>query len=173
MAGAFRLASGQGARLAVTDPLAKSPLLAVADLELQGTEARIRMAAPIDRAALEARFPDRFIREEGAAFDARAGAVQARRRLRFGPLVLEEATIPHADPAAVAAALATAVAERGLRDLPWGEGARQFQARIGWMRQAEGEAWPDLSDAALVATVQDWLAPQLHGKTAADGARRG
>jgi ATP-dependent helicase HrpB len=165
MAGAFRLASGQGARLATTDKLAKSPLLAVADLELQGTEARIRMAAPIDRAALEARFPDRFVREEGAAFDARAGAVQARRRLRFGPLVLEEATIPHADPAAAAVALAAAVAERGLRDLPWGEGAKQLQARIGWMRQAEGEAWPDLSDAALVATVQDWLAPHLHGKT--------
>jgi len=174
MAGAFRLASGQGARLTTTDPLAKSPLLAVADLELQGTEARIRMAAPIDRAALEARFPDRFVREEGALFDARAGAVQARRRLRFGPLVLEEATIPHADPAAVAAALATAVAERALRDLPWGDTARQLQARIGWMRLAEGardgslaegEAWPDLSEATLIATVQDWLAPHLHGKT--------
>ncbi|TCZ56713.1 ATP-dependent helicase HrpB [Roseicella aquatilis] len=165
MAGAFRLASGQGARLPATDPLAKSPLLAVADLELQGTEARIRMAAPIDRAALEARFPERFVREEGAAFDARAGAVQARRRLRFGPLVLEEATIPHADPEAVAAALATAVAERGLRDLPWTEAARQVQARVGWMRKAEGAAWPDLSDAALIAAVRDWLAPQLHGRT--------
>ncbi|WP_431271593.1 ATP-dependent helicase HrpB [Dankookia sp. P2] len=165
MAGAFRLASGQGARLAMTDPLAKSPLLAVADLELQGTEARIRMAARIDRAALEARFPERFVREEGAGFDARSGAVQARRRLRFGPLVLEEATIAHADPAAVAAALAAAVAERGLRDLPWGEGARQLQARIGWMRQAEGESWPDLSDATLIATAQAWLAPHLHGRT--------
>ncbi|MBX6747773.1 MAG: ATP-dependent helicase HrpB, partial [Acetobacteraceae bacterium] len=106
MDGAFRLASGQGARLPATDPLAKSPLLAVADLELQGTEARIRMAAPLDRAVLEARFPDRFIREEGAAFDPRTGAVQARRRLRFGPLVLEEAPLPAADPAAVASALA-------------------------------------------------------------------
>ncbi|MDO9710257.1 ATP-dependent helicase HrpB [Paracraurococcus lichenis] len=173
MAGAFRLAGslhsgsagGQGARLPATDPLAKSPLLAVVDLELQGTEARIRMAARLDRAALEARFPERFVREEGAAFDARSGAVQARRRLRFGPLVLEEATIPHADPAAVAAALAAAVAERGLRDLRWTDTARQVQARIGWMRRSEGEAWPDLSDAALIATVQDWLAPHLHGMT--------
>jgi len=163
MDGAFRLASGQGARLPATDPLAKSPLLAVADLELQGTEARIRMAAPLDRAALEARFPDRFIREEGAAFDPRTGAVQARRRLRFGPLVLEEAPLPAADPAAVASALAAAVAERGLRDLPWTEAARQIQARIGWMRKVEGEDWPDLSDAALIASVQDWLAPHLPG----------
>jgi len=164
MDGAFRLASGQGARLAVTDPLAKAPLLAVADLALQGTEARIRMAAPIDRATLEARFPDRFIREEGAAFDPRAGAVLARRRLRFGPLVLEESAIPHAAPEAVAAALAEAVADRGLRDLPWKDAARQVQARIGWLRRVEsGADWPDLSDAALAARVEYWLASHLHG----------
>ena len=165
MDGAFRLASGQGARLPATDPLAKAPLLAVADLALQGTEARIRMAAPLDRAVLEARFPDRFLREEGASFDPRAGAVLARRRLRFGPLVLEEAPLPEADPAGIAAALAAAIAERGLRDLPWTEAARQLRARIGWMRQLEGEAWPDLSDAALAATVQDWLAPYLSGRS--------
>jgi ATP-dependent helicase HrpB len=58
MDGAFRLAGGMGARLPATDPLAKSPLLAVADLDLRGTDARIRMAAPLSRAALEARFPD-------------------------------------------------------------------------------------------------------------------
>ena len=165
MDGAFRLASGQGARLPATDPLAKAPLLAVADLELQGTEARIRMAAPLDRAVLEARFPERLRREEGAAFDARAGAVVARRRLMFGPLVLEEAPLAHADPQAVAVALADAAAERALRDLTWTPAARQIQARILWMRRVEGEDWPDLADAALVATVRDWLAPHLHGRS--------
>jgi ATP-dependent helicase HrpB len=165
MDGAFRLASGQGARLPATDRLGKSPLLAVADLELQGTEARIRMAAPLDRAALEERFPERLRWQEGAAFDARAGAVLARRRLMFGPLVLEEQVLPVADPAAVAAALAAAVAERGLRDLDWSEAAKQLRARARWMRAAEGEDWPDWSDAALVAAVQDWLAPHLHGRT--------
>ena len=68
-------------------------------------------------------------------------------------------------PAAVAAALAAAVAERGLRDLPWTDTARQVQARLQWMRRAEGESWPDVSDAALIAGVQDWLAPQLAGRT--------
>jgi ATP-dependent helicase HrpB len=164
MVGAFRMASGQGARISAADPLANQALLAVADLDLHGTEARIRMAAPLERAVLEQRFPARFVREEGAAFDARSGAVQARRRLRFGPLVLEEATIPHADPAKVAEALAAAVAERGLRDLPWTEATRQVQARAGWMRRVAGD-WPDLSDEALAATVQDWLAPHLHGLT--------
>ncbi len=165
MDGAFRLASGQGARLPSTDPLAKQALLAVADLALQGTEARIRMAAPLDRAVLEARFPNRFLREEGAAFDARAGAVLARRRLRFGPLVLEETPLAGADPAVIAEALADAVAERGLRDLPWTDAATQLRARIGWLRKVEGADWPDLSDAALSATVRDWLAPHLHGRS--------
>ena len=165
MNGAFRLASGQGARLPATDPLGKAPLLAVAELELQGTEARIRTAAPLDLAALERRFPERLRWEEGAAFDARAGAVVARRRRMFGPLVLEEHALPTPDPATVAMALSSAVAERGLRDLDWTDAARGVQARVGWMRRLEGEAWPDLSDAALIATAADWLAPHLHGLT--------
>ncbi len=162
---AFRLATGQGARLGPTDPLRKAPLLAVAELELIGTDARIRMAAPLDLATLAERFPERLRWEEGAAFDARAGAVIARRRRMFGPLVLEEQVLPAPDPATIAAALATAVAERGFRDLDWTGAAKNLRARIGWMRKAEGEAWPDLSDAALAATVQDWLAPHLHGRT--------
>jgi ATP-dependent helicase HrpB len=165
MDGAFRMASGQGARLPPTDKLGKSPLLAVADLELAGTEARIRMAAPLDRAVLEARFPERLVREEGAAFDARLGAVVARRRLRLGPLVLEEATIPHADPAAVAEALAKAAADRGFRDLNWTDAAKQLRARLGWMRKVAPGEWPDVSDAALAATATDWLVPWLSGLT--------
>ncbi|PWC29260.1 ATP-dependent helicase HrpB [Teichococcus aestuarii] len=165
MDGAFRLASGQGARLPATDRLGKAPLLAVADLELAGTEARIRMAAPLTREALEQKFPERLVREEGAAFDARAGAVVARRRLRLGPLVLEESTLPHADPAALAAALAEAAATRAFRDLDWTEAARQTRARIGLMHGLEPAEWPDVSDAALAATAGEWLAPWLSGLT--------
>jgi ATP-dependent helicase HrpB len=164
MDGAFRLASGQGARLAATDSLGKAQLLAVADLELAGTEARIRMATPLDLATLERRFPERLRWEEGAAFDARAGAVLARKRRMFGPLVLEEHILPTPDPATVAAALARALAERGFRDLDWTEAAKQLRARIARLAALE-EGWPDLSDAALAASAEEWLAPHLHGRT--------
>jgi ATP-dependent helicase HrpB len=33
-----------------------------------------------------------------------------------------------------------------------------------FLRKAEGEEWPDLSDEALVATAEEWLAPHLVGK---------
>jgi ATP-dependent helicase HrpB len=171
MEGAFRLASGQGARLGATDPLRRAALLAVADLELAGTEARIRMAAPLDLAVLEQRFPQRLRWEKGAGFDPRAGAVLARRRRLFGPLVLEEQAIQAADPALIAAALARALAERGLRDLDWNEAAKQLRARIGWMRRIEGEDWPDLDQAALVSGAEAWLAPWLVGRSRLAEAR--
>lgn len=158
MDGAFRLASGQGARLPATDPLSRERLLAVAELELKGTEARIRMAAPITLATLEARFPERFRVEEGAAFDARAGAVLARRRRMFGPLVLEESHLPSADPAAMAQALAEAAAGREFRDLDWTPAALQLRARLRRMRVLEPGEWPEELDAEA-------LAPWLHGMT--------
>ena len=158
MDGAFRLASGQGARLPATDPLSRERLLAVAELELKGTEARIRMAAPITLATLEARFPERFRVEEGAGFDARAGAVLARRRRMFGPLVLEESHLPSADPAAMAQALAEAAAGREFRDLDWTPAALQLRARLRRMRVLEPGEWPEELDAEA-------LAPWLHGMT--------
>jgi len=160
--GAFRLAglegAGPGARTAATDPLRRAPLLAVAQLDLIGTEARIRMAAPLDLALLEARFPDRMRWVEGAVFDARTGSVTARRRKMFGPLILEEAAPQNPDPEALAQALAEAAAERDWRDLDWTEAAKQAQARIGWMRRSE-PSWPD----ATLTTIA--LATQLYGRS--------
>ena len=165
MDGAFRLASGQGARLPATDPLAKAPLLAVAGLDLQGTEARIRLAAPLSRATLEARLPERFRRTQETFFDVRAGAVVSRARLRFGPLILEDSPLPAPDAEAAGRALARAAAERGLRDLRWTDAARSLQARTLRLRALEPDAWPDLSDAALAATAEAWLGPACFGRT--------
>lgn len=159
--GAFRLAgldgAGPGARTAGTDPLRRAPLLAIAQLDLIGTEARIRMAAPLDLALLEARFPERLSWIEGAVFDARTGTVTARRRRMFGPLILEETAPENPDPEAIAKTLAQAAAERDWRDLDWTEAARQAQARIGWMRRGD-LAWPE---ASLTAAA---LAPHLYGR---------
>lgn len=157
--GSFRLSSGGGARLPRTDPLANAPLLAVAALEVKAAS-RIRLAAPVDADTLPTA---RITEQVETSFDPVSGAVLARRRRRFGALVLSDRTEP-ADMEQVAAALARAVAAAGLRPLPWTEPARQLQARVALMRQIEpGGAWLDLSDAALTASVEQWLAPQLIG----------
>ena len=40
-----------------------------------------------------------------------------------------------------------------------------LQARVGFLPRAAGRAWPDLSDAALRRSLDDWLAPRLAGAT--------
>ncbi len=160
--GSFRLAGGGGARLPRTDKLANAPLLAVAAVEMAAS-ARIRLAAPLDPKTLPPVVAARVTEQVETGFDPAAGAVLVRRRRRLGALVLADRTEP-ADPVEIAASLAAVVAAEQLRPLPWTEAARQLQARIALMRTIEPEAgWPDLSEAALTATVQDWLAPRLAG----------
>ena len=62
--------------------------------------------------------------------------------------------------------LAEGIARLGLDRLPWSKALRQWRDRVMFLRRAEGEEWPDLSDAALAATAGEWLATALAGKTA-------
>jgi ATP-dependent helicase HrpB len=160
--GSFRMAGGGGARLPRADPLANAKLLVVASLEMKAS-ARVRLAATLDPDALPAALAARITEQVETGFDPVSGAVLARRRRRLGALILTDRTEP-TSPVDTAASLAAAVAVDGLRPLPWTDQARQFQARVRLMRGVEpAEPWPDLSDNALAATIQDWLAPLLAG----------
>jgi ATP-dependent helicase HrpB len=160
--GSFRLSGGGGARLPRTDPLANASLLAVAALEMRAS-AQIRLAAPLDPDALPAALSARVTETAETGFDAVSGTVFSRRRRRLGTLILSDRTMP-ADPADTAAALARAVGAAELRPLPWTDAARQLQARAALMRRLEPETdWPDLSDPALIATTEAWLAAYLTG----------
>jgi len=157
--GSFRLSGGGGARLPRTDPLADAPLLVVASLDLKAS-ARIRLAMPIDPAALPRCVERQVSTTAESGFDAVSGAVFSRRRRRLGALVLEDRTVA-ADPAATAAALAEAIGRR-MDALPWTDAARQLQARAARLRALDPDM-PDLSDAALGASAGHWLEPHLAG----------
>jgi ATP-dependent helicase HrpB len=158
--GAFRLSGGGGARLGAADKLASAPLLVVAALE-QKTSAQIRMAARLDPQALPPAIEAQVTQNLESGFDEATGAVFSRRRRRYGALVLEDRVVP-AEPAQVAATLAGVLA-KNLELLPWTPAARQLQVRAGLHRT--DPAVPDLSDAALAAEAQLWLAPSLDGMT--------
>jgi len=157
--GSFHLSGGGGARLPRTDRLANAPLLVVASLDLKAS-ARIRLAAPIDPAALPASVEAQVTETTESGFDPASGAVLSRRRRRLGALVLEDRTVA-ADPAATATALAGVVGRR-MDALPWTDAARQLQARAARLRELDSDT-PDLSDTGLAASVAQWLAPHLMG----------
>jgi len=82
-------------------------------------------------------------------------------------LTLAEQTLPVPQDDAAALALARGVLSLGLARLPWTRELKQRRDRVMFLRRAEGEAWPDLSDEVLSA-APGWLAPFLVGKTKLD-----
>ncbi|HEX5724422.1 MAG TPA: ATP-dependent helicase C-terminal domain-containing protein, partial [Longimicrobiaceae bacterium] len=167
----YLLRNGRGAALAAPSALAAAPYLVAAELDGQGRESTLYLAAPVELAELLAHFGEQVEREEVVEWDAAAGAVRALRRERLGALVLRQAPLPDADPAAVAEALARVVEEEGLDVLGWSRHARQLQARLGFLRALD-PAWPDVSDAALAATARAWLLPHLYGLRRRDELQR-
>ena len=57
--------------------------------------------------------------------------------------------------------LAEGIAKLGLSRLPWGRAQNQLRDRIGFLRAAGGDEWPDRTDAGLSNMVAQWLAPFL------------
>jgi ATP-dependent helicase HrpB len=162
--GAFLLANGRGAQLDAASPLAREPLLAVAEVTGSAAAGRILLAAPIALAEIEAHFADRFETREEMSFDPASASLRRRRLRRFGALTLAEQPMPATADEAAARILAQGVARLGLARLPWTKALRQWRDRVMFLRRAEGDEWPELSDAALTADL-DWLAPVFAGKT--------
>lgn len=169
----YHLSGGKGAVLPEGDPLAREPLLAVAELGLRpdaaqrgaSAEATIRLAAPVDRAEIETLFDEALVWREVCAWSKRDRQVTARRRLMLFEAALEEQPWPKPPAEAMAAGMLDGVRQLGLRALPWTKAARRLQARAALARRDEATdgAPADLSDVALLADLDAWLGPHLAG----------
>jgi ATP-dependent helicase HrpB len=164
--GAFLLANGRGANVDAASALARAPFLAVAEITGTAAQGRIVLAAPLTLAEIEAQFADRIESRDDIAFDAASASLRARRLRRLGAIALAEQPLTVVADDASARVLAQGAARLGIERLPWTKPLRQWRDRVMFLRRAEGDEWPDLSDAALAATAVDWLAPALAGKTA-------
>lgn len=159
----FLLRSGRAAWLPRGDALAQSEFLVIADLDGAKARARIRLAAPLKREEVEELFNSQARSQDHLTVNA-DGTVSARRKKTLGALVLEDVPLPRPPAEACAAAICAFLRQGGqeaLARLPWSDAARQWQARVLLLRELEGEPWPDVSDAALCATLESWLAPFL------------
>ena len=161
-AGEFQLANGRGAYLDASDALARERWLAVAELGGGETRDRILSATRLDEAALLEAFADRIEIQDEIESDG-AGRIQARRVRRLGRIVIDRRRIENPDPALIQAALIGQVRNQGLDALPWSDASHRLRARTAFLA-ASGD-WPDLSDEALLADLEAWLAPVLAGKT--------
>ena len=159
--GEFQLATGRGAFLEATDALARESWLAVAELGGGERRDRILLAAPLTPEEIEAAFAAQLTHEDRLEESA-AGRLRAKRLVRLGRLTLRETLDENPDPAIIAGALCDRVRAEGVAILPWGDGARSLRRRVQFLRERD-PAWPDLTDAALLERLEDWLAPILPG----------
>jgi ATP-dependent helicase HrpB len=152
----YLLSGGRGAALPEGDPMSNEEFLVVADLDGSAQDARVFLAAPITLAEIEELYGERIVDEE--IVDWRDGSVAARRRRRFGALVLEDKPINKPDPEKVKAAMLAGLRQRGL---PWTSELQAWRQRIAFLRHVD-ESWPDLADEALLRSL-DWLEPFVDG----------
>jgi ATP-dependent helicase HrpB len=164
----YTLANGRGARLHEQTALLGEPWLVVLDLRHEARDSLILSAAPLDPRVLEEDYPDQFQRGRHVRWNDERAAVEAFEERCFGAIVLERRSVPVQAEDAVPALL-SAIRNRGLDALPWSEPARRLRMRMqslrAWMPELE---LPDVSDAYLLETLQDWLAPYLQGKRKLD-----
>ncbi|HTX23406.1 MAG TPA: ATP-dependent helicase HrpB [Steroidobacteraceae bacterium] len=171
--GRYRLANGRGAFFAEAQSLARQEFIVAVDLDDRDREARILLAAPLERSALERHFAARIETSRSVEWSEREQAVSARETRRLDALLLDDKPLAEIPREAAAAAMLEGVRRMGLDALPWSRDARELQARIELVRAlAAPPAWPTVQDGALAATLDRWLAPWLAGITRRDQLAR-
>jgi ATP-dependent helicase HrpB len=154
----YKLANGRVAKLPEHDPLLNEKWLAIALLDAGQGEGKIFLAAPVREKDLE----HLAKANEVVKWDAEKGMIIAQLEQRIGNVVLSAKPVTHVSEAQRIHILYEALREEGLKLLNWDDAQSEWQARILSLRQwRPNEAWPDVSDAHLLQTCDEWLAPYL------------
>jgi ATP-dependent helicase HrpB len=164
----YRLANGRAALFAEADSLMKQPWLVIADLgSRQGQrEERIYLAADFDPLLFDSVLAEQVRVVDQLDWDEREGVLRAERQRKVGELILSREPLTGLDETARSQALVNLVRRKGLELLPWTPELRQWQARVALLRQLDlggkvESEWPDVSDAALLKSLEHWLMPYL------------
>lgn len=170
----YQLANGRMARLFDDSALYGEPWLVASELRFEAKDALLLRAAPVDEAVLRAEFATHFSDADEVRWDAEKRALRSERIERFDGIVLAVKSAGRVDPAQAAPALTAAVRELGLAVLPWSDGLSQWRIRVQCLRAWMPElGLPDLSDAALLASLERWLQSAFEGKTRLDALDAG
>ena len=166
--GGFRRRSGGGGRLPGVDPLATAPWLAIAGLEpdgIDGGDPRIATAAALTADEVRRLVGDDVQTTTVVQWDIERDDLRRRTEVRSGALVLSTSDGPASAGPDTTAALVARVAVTEGAVLNWTPAARALQARLAFLHSRDPARWPDPSDGALLASLDDWLAGLLPGAT--------
>jgi ATP-dependent helicase HrpB len=153
----YKLSGGRGVSLTANDTLTHQRWLAVAHMDAGAVEGRAFLAAPLheDDVTLLAQPCD------VVGWDERAGALVARREQRVGELVLSSKALAESPIQQKIETLCAVVRKEGLRIFAWSDAVNEWRARVSSLHIWRGDEYADLRDEALLARLDEWLAPHL------------
>ncbi|WP_327730223.1 helicase-related protein [Streptomyces sp. NBC_00487] len=159
--GAYLMVSGTRAEVGEGSGLRGVPWIAVAvaDRAVGAGHARVRLGVAVDEGVAREAAGNLYSRGEEVAW--RDGDVVARRVERLGAVELAVRPLREAAPGLVREALLEGLRVEGLGLLRWSEDAARLRQRLAFLREQLGSPWPDVSDSALHARVEEWLEPEL------------
>ncbi len=152
---AWASAGGRSFRLDTASSLITAQWLAIGDVQGKAADARILSAMALDPADVETHLAARIERVSRCSFALAERRAEARLERRLGAIRLASGPDPSPSPEALCAALIGGVREHGLDLLGWGEKALALRQRARFAGIAV------LEDAALLDSLDDWLAPLL------------
>lgn len=165
--GRFRLRTGAGAWVPTADPLAGEAFLVAADVDADRRgDGRIRRAAALEADDVIAALGADVERTAALVWDEERDDLRSRVEHRVDGLVLGGRDGPAERGPDAEAALLDRVRATRLAVLPWTPAASSLRARLAFLHGLDAEAWPDVSDDALLAALDVWLAPLLAGASA-------
>jgi ATP-dependent helicase HrpB len=166
--GRYVLANGRGGAMDETETLAREPYLVVADLQGAAANSRIAGAAAVSEEEIRSALGYLIERETETVFDVEKRSLRTRMVEKLGAVTLSERRISPPSGDAANEALVAAIRAHGLAILPWDKSVAALRERLGWLYRGLGEPWPDMSDATLLANLEDWLLPFLPGEASLD-----
>lgn len=160
----YLMANGRAVAIVGDDPLAAAPWIVVGDATGSAAGARLLLGAAIEPASVERLLGHRIESHAVLAFDPATGGVTAETQRRLGAITLARSPTERLEPALVTSALLAGLRQHGLGLLPWGDASLMLRARITFATAMGMADLPDVSDAALLGSLESWLAPLLKGK---------
>lgn len=155
--GKFLLRQGRGATLQDDDALSHAEALAVAQLDLSGRDARIRLAIPMPKSWLESLAEADGQWREDVDWDDRQQKIRAERILSLGALELKRQPWPKPSAEAISDVLLERLRREGLVLLPWSQHSEQLRRRLQLAHARIGTPWPCREKPFLQNHPEHWL----------------
>ncbi|HOD13994.1 MAG TPA: ATP-dependent helicase HrpB [Spirochaetota bacterium] len=150
------LASGRAARL--IGPLSREEFISIADLDGGETDARIFLAAPLNKEDIIHGLAGKPGEELITEWDG--WTPKSRLILRLGRLLLKERYITQLPKDKAITIAYNRIMLEGLDCLPWNKSSLKYLARCRFIQKFGGQNnWPDFKSQTLINEIETWLLP--------------